>query len=144
MMPGRLWGYIWLAIGLAITVLELGFGFGPFELFGVPLPVGLLALIYGGIVVAYHRKRTKALELSDAELREHGATLERAAPMIVDLLKRKVRVKEIAEILERQENLPREVTYKYIIALGKKLSEQAEDEKAGDEKADEEGTEAPD
>ncbi len=128
MMPGRIWGFIWLAIGVAITVLEIGFGFGPFELFGVPLPVGLLALIYGGIVVAYHRKRTKALELSEAELREHGATLERVAPMIVDLLKRKVKVKEVAEILERQEKLPREVTYKYIIALGKKMSEQAAEE----------------
>jgi hypothetical protein len=128
MIPGRIWGFIWIAIGVAITTLEFGLGFGPFELFGIPMPVGLLAVLYGGIVVAYHQRRTRALELSEGELRQHGPTLERVAPMIVDLLKRKVRVKEIGEILERQEKLPREVTYKYIIALGNKMSEQAAEE----------------
>ncbi len=123
-MPGKLWGWLWLAIGFTFILIDPILRLIEIRVLGVHFPLGLLALAYGAMVVVYHQRKKVALELSPAELSQHGAALERAAPMIVDLIRRKVSVKEIAAVLERQEHLPREVTYKYIIALGKELQSQ--------------------
>lgn len=124
-MPSRGWGWFWVAAGAALLLLDYGLGWFRVEMFGVHFPVGALAGIYGAMILLYYRQRARALELSPAEMEQHGAALERAVPLIVDLLKRKTPVREIASVLARQDAIPAEITYKYIIALGKEMEAQA-------------------
>ena len=120
-MPARFWGWFWVVLGLALTLADPIFGWFHLTLMGIYLPIGVLALIYGVIVLLYYRKREAVIVLTAEDMEEYGPRLEAAVPMIMALLEKKTPTKELVEIVEAKKGLPKEITYKYIITLGREM-----------------------
>ena len=127
-MISSFWGWFFLIIGTILTIVDFVLGWLQFDLFGVPLPIGLLIAVYGGLVVIYYKRRRTSLELTPEDMALHGRRLEEAVPMILDLYDRKVAIPEIATIVEQQHSVPQEITGKYILSYLKALQEQEADE----------------
>jgi hypothetical protein len=120
-MPSLFWGWFWVVIGVLLIIAGPILNWFQFSPFGFPLPVGALALMYGGIVVIYYRTRSTVIQLTPDDLVMYGGKLEQAVPTILDLLQKKVPVKDIVKKVEQKHKLPREITYKYIITLGRRI-----------------------
>tara|TARA_B100001123_G_C15125061_1_gene952996 strand:+ start:254 stop:667 length:414 start_codon:yes stop_codon:yes gene_type:complete len=124
-MPSRKWAWFWIVIGVLFFLIDPVFGFFEFEIFGFNFPIGVLAALYGTMIYLYHRERTFAMQLTPDEIKAYGPLLESAVPLIVDLLHQKIPVREIAQQVMARDGVPPEITYKYIIALGKRMAEEA-------------------
>jgi len=123
-MPARFWGWFWVVLGVLLTLADPVFGWFHLSIMGIYLPIGILGLIYGIIILLYYRKRETVIVLTPKDMEEHGAKLEASVPMIMALLEKKTSTKELAEIVEKKKGLPKEITYKYIITLGREMSAQ--------------------
>jgi hypothetical protein len=123
-MPARFWGWFWVVLGLGLTLADPIFGWFHLKLMGIYLPIGILALVYGAIVLIYYRKREAVIVLTPEDMEEHGPLLEAAVPMIMALLEKKTPTKDLVEIVEAKKGLPKEITYKYIITLGREMKGQ--------------------
>ena len=127
-MPSLFWGWFWIVIGVLLIIAGPILNWFQFSPFGFPIPVGALALLYGGIVVIYYRTRSTVIQLTPDDFVMHGRQLEEAVPTILDLLQKKVPVKEIVERIEAKHKLPKEITYKYIITLGRRMKSLEQDQ----------------
>ncbi len=93
------------------------------QFLGVGIPLWGLAAVYAGLQFYVWIATRKGIELSDREVEKGGPKLERVAPEIRDRMERGTSVKLIASDLQRSEGIPRDVTLRYIIALGKTILE---------------------
>lgn len=85
------------------------------------LPLWILVAVYAGLQFALWHFTRKGMSLSDDEIARWGPTLERVTPDVLRRCEERTSVKEIAADLERDEGIPRDVTLRYIIALGRHL-----------------------
>jgi len=126
-MPSLFWGWFWVVIGILLIIAGPVLNWFQFAPLGFPIPVGALALLYGGIVVIYYRTRSTVIQLTPDDFVMYGRQLEQAVPTILDLLQKKVPVKDIVDKVEKQHKLPKEITYKYIITLGRRMKSQKDE-----------------
>lgn len=83
--------------------------------------LGILAAVYGGLLLLQHRITQKNLHLTDEEVAQYGETLEKVTPTIIEMLKQRRRIKHIANTLQHSDGLPHDITCRYIIALLKQM-----------------------
>lgn len=120
MTPIRL-GVIFAVIAVIMLVTELVW----LPIFTVQLtdsfalPLWPLAAIYSAIQFSLFNLTRKKLELSEAELKKWGKKLEEVTPKILREYENKTPVREIAEKIKQSDGIPKDVTLRYIIALGR-------------------------
>lgn len=82
------------------------------------IPIWALAGAYGLLQLLVWHWTRKGIKLSDKEVRRWGPALERATPEIMERISAGTSVKIIASELQDREGIPKDVTLRYIIAMG--------------------------
>lgn len=122
-----LFGIIGALVALAMLVTEL-LGHRLFTLqltstCGVPL--WTLFGTYAALQLIVWRYSNRPIELTSAELARWGPKLEAATPTILTMYGEENKsVRDIATSLESSHGIPKHVTLRYIIALGRHLRDQ--------------------
>ena len=122
-MPSKKWAWFWLAVGVLLFAVDILWF--QFKAFGIHFPIGVLAALYGAMILIWHRGIDQGLKLTPDDLASYGAALERSVSVIMDMLEQKRSAKEIAHHVQREQGVPPEITYKYIIALGAEMKERS-------------------
>ena len=107
------------------------------------LPLWGLGFVYAGLQLIVWPATRKGIELSDKEVAKWGAKLEAATPDILEQIRAQRSVKAIAVDLQSQAGIPRDVTLRYIIALGTAMrAEQQANAAEADDGYDDDPTDA--
>jgi len=114
------WGTValWLSVGVAALLSSFWVPWFEVTLVGITFNVGWPALIYGGLLLAKNVLLIGHLQFSQRELHDWGDTLSEVTGEIIERLENDQPTSQIATELEQSKGLPKEVTLKYIIALG--------------------------
>jgi len=112
-MTARVQAVFWTLVGAALATWA-AFSFSIFK-----VALAVLAFVYAGLQVLRHRIIRRRLQLSPAEVATYGERLSQATPEILALWDEQHDVADIARQMEERFDLPRDVTLKYIIALGR-------------------------
>lgn len=123
-MPSRKWAWFWVAAGVGLFLVDIFLY--KFIAFGYHFPIGVLATLYGALILIWHRGIDQGLELTPDDLATYGPALERSVNAIMDMLEQKKSAKEIAQHVHVAQGIPHEITYKYIIALGAEIAQRNE------------------
>lgn len=92
------------------------------------VPLWILFAIYSVLQLMVWRARERAMELSEKEVAAWGKKLEEATPRILAMFgEEKQSVSQIASSLQADQGIPKDVTVRYIIALGRHLREHRHD-----------------
>ncbi len=108
---------LWGAIGGAMLLFTLWKPWFVLDLGGVPFPLGLLFLIYGGLQLTIHLMSRGRVLLTDEEVERWGPKLELATPLIIEELEKGRSMKLVAQRALEEHGLPTEITNRYTIAL---------------------------
>ncbi len=115
-----------LAAGMLVTELLWQPVFTVRLTSNISLPLWILAAIYGALQLYLWRMTRRGLALTVDELSTWGDKLEDATPNIVRGYQAHKPVGEIAREIESSHGIPKDVTLRYIIALGKHLRAQTD------------------
>ena len=97
---------------------------------GFRFPVGVLAVIVGGLFAVSARMATLSAEITEVELTLWGAALEEATPRILELTEQSLTTEYIVETLESETGIPQHVLVKYMYALNQHVRAATESERA--------------
>lgn len=124
-----LFGIIGGVIAAAMLVTELlGHRFFTLQLTSdCAVPLWILFAIYATLQLMVWRARERAVDLTDTEVQTWGKALEDVTPTILQLFGEQKSVNEIAVTLRISHGIPKDVTIRYIIALGRHLREHRHD-----------------
>lgn len=84
-------------------------------------PIWILSAIYGALQVYIWQATQKHVPLTDAEISVWGDKLEKATPVILEMVQKQEKVGDVALTVEKEQGIPPEITIRYIIALGQHL-----------------------
>ncbi|NUN12177.1 MAG: hypothetical protein HUU55_00920 [Myxococcales bacterium] len=112
-MSSKAQAILWYGVAIVMAVWTM------FDFYAMRAVLGVLALIMGTLMWIKHRMIRRELNLTENELESWRTQLIDATPVILEMSQAKRPVTEIAEEVEKKLGLPREVTLKYIIALGR-------------------------
>lgn len=111
-MSSKVQAILWYGLAIIMAVWTA------VDFYAMRAVLGVLATIMGALMWMKHRLIRRELNLTENELESWRAQLIDATPVILEMSQAKRPVTEIAEEVEKRLGLPREVTLKYIIALG--------------------------
>ena len=97
---------------------------------GFRFPVGVLAMLVGGLFAVSARLATVSAEISTHELSLWGGALEEATPRILELSEQSLTTEYIVETLEDETGIPQHVLVKYMYALNQHVRAATEAERA--------------
>jgi hypothetical protein len=124
-------GWFWAVVGLGLCAA----GFWRPDWF-VPLlfnwfrfPVGVLAVVYGAILLVWYYHGQGQLRLTPEELERYGNRLSEATPDLVKAMEAGTPVREVAERWEKKKGVPKEVTLRYAVELARAIKKQQETHK---------------
>jgi hypothetical protein len=120
-----LFGTIGAVIALAMLITEL-LGHRVFTLqvtAGCGIPIWTLFGTYAALQFMVWRYSTRSVDLTPKELERWGPTLEEVTPTILSLYGEQKSVRDIAGHLAKSRGIPKHITLRYIIALGRHLRE---------------------
>jgi hypothetical protein len=122
-----LFGIIGALVALAMLVTEL-LGHRLFTLQLTPtcgVPLWTLFGTYAALQLIVWRYSNRPVDLTNAELARWGAKLEAATPDILTMYGEEHKsVRDIATSLESNHGIPKHITLRYIVALGRHLRDQ--------------------
>ncbi len=114
-------GILWTVLGVAAQVFDFVHTPAFFTLYigPVPIPIGLLLIIYGILHLIYYYLLYKETLFTRQEEQEYGEALEKAMPTIIDGIKAGRHVDDISREVEEQYGIPPLITLKFILNLGR-------------------------
>lgn len=118
---------LWGATGIVMMLFTLWRPWFLLDLGGVPVPLGLLFLIYAGLQLTLHVMSRGRVLLSDEEVDRWGSRLERATPLILEELQRGASMKLVAQRAQREYGVPPDITNRYTVALLRSLKREHRD-----------------
>jgi len=115
------WGAViaWGTAGAALLVAGLGVSWLSIPLGGIRFNPGWVALVYAAVLLARNLLLRPHLDLTQRELHDWGEALGAETVRILSLHRQGRPAADIADLLERDRGLPREVSLKYMIALAR-------------------------
>ena len=125
--------------GILLALVGLGmlaFDWTVEPVFGVQVtssfwfPVGILAMVVGGLFFVSARMATVSAELSIDELALWGGSLEEVTPRILELSEQSLTTEYIVETLESETGIPQHILVKYMFALNQHVKAATEAERA--------------
>lgn len=119
----RAWSTFWLVAGGSMLIAGMWVPWFEIDFTYFKMNVGWFGVVYGMLGLYYNYKLSQTLQLTPRELHDHGQTLTRLAPMIVDRLKRGTKPKALAVEIEKSEGVPVFVTLKFMLALSHEAPE---------------------
>lgn len=122
-------GILCAALGIGLFVFDQihGKDWFTFRIGEYGLSAGLLWVLLGVLNMIVHMQTQKHLKLTAEEIRLYSEKLASAAPDIIDMVGQQVKAGEIADRILESHQIPRLVTLKYIIALGRERKKSGKD-----------------
>lgn len=105
-------GFLWCLLGVILL------GIGVTQSSWIWLGLGIFLLLYGITLIVQDRMVRSQVGLSTKDLELWGDRLAAGTPFIVSELESGATSVSIANQLEKDRGLPKEITLRYIIALG--------------------------
>ncbi|MFT7621170.1 MAG: hypothetical protein ACI9WU_000331 [Myxococcota bacterium] len=112
-------GILMIVVGLAMIIFDLNMK----PVFSIPVtsgfsfPVGILAMIVGGLWVVSSRVAEQEARLTQGEIALWGAQLEKVTPQIISLSEQSLSTEYITEKLAKETEIPQDVLIKYMYAM---------------------------
>lgn len=116
-----IYGVLWMAAGFSMVAMDTLLGM---KIFGIQigtlwLPLWPAAILLGGMYLWYHVWVQRNIRLTREEVEKYLDRLEIAMPEILDMLEAGTSVRKVAQRVEAKHGVPKVVTLKFIIAMGK-------------------------
>lgn len=128
MLPQVWKGILFVVVGATMIIFDLAVE----PVFSLPItssikfPIGLLAILVGGLYIVSHRIATDHAELTQTEVATWGQKLELATPKIIAMSEKQLSTEYIAEKLEKELKIPEEILLKYMYAMRNYLQKSAD------------------
>jgi hypothetical protein len=119
-------------VGLAMLIFDWTVQpvFGIQVTSGFRFPIGVLALVVGGLFAVSARMASLSAEISEGEISLWGTALEEATPRILELTEESLTTEYIVETVENETGIPEHVLVKYMYALNKHVQSVKESQRA--------------
>ena len=125
-------GVLLLLVGLGMLIFDWTVQpvFGIQVTQGFRFPIGVLAVIVGGLFAISARMATVSAEISIDELALWGGALEEITPRILELSEQSLTTEYIVEVVEEESGIPQHLLVKYMFALNQHVQAAKEAEHA--------------
>ncbi len=118
-------GLLLIGVGVAMVIFDLALK----PVFSIPItasfsfPVGLLAVLVGGLYVTSARIAVDNANLTPSEIVTWGKKLELATPRIIALSELQWSTGAIAKEIEKETRIPQDILIKYMYAMRRYLED---------------------
>ncbi len=127
-------GILLIIVGFVMIVFDIAMD----PVFSIPItssfsfPIGILAMIVGGLWIVSARVAEVEARLTRAEVAMWGSQLELATPRIIALSEQQLSTEYISETVAKETEIPQDVLIKYMYAMRTYLQDAAAREQRGD------------
>lgn len=133
------WLTFWGVAGLAMLISSFWVNWFDINFTWFSLNLGWFAMTYSGLLAVRNVQLQKYMVLTQRELHDWGEILSGVTPQIIAGIEEGLTTSQVAEKLVKSHQIPKLVSLKYMVALGKQMKKELVEggrKEAGEQKND--------